>query len=100
MPYWGANVRHDNFVVQAKIHGEKCVSPDPDDLIEFISNLTKTLKAPEDCLAKFFAEKIATAYKGYPDALWVTVDILTTEGRTFGDTCLIEENENHEPARL
>lgn len=93
MPYWGANVRHDNYVVQAKVFGDGTEEaiPAPDDLIEFISNLTRTLKIDEKCLAKFFAEKIATAFKDYPQALWVTVDILTTEGRTFGITRLIKE---------
>lgn len=91
MPYWGANVRYDNYVVQAKVHGEAGAAPAPDDLIEFISNLTRTLKIAEDTLAKFFAEKIAAAFKDYPQALWVTVDILTTEGRTFGETRIIKE---------
>lgn len=93
MPYWGANVRYDNYVVQAKIHGsgQEELLPAPNDLIEYISNLTKTLKTKEEHLAKFFAEKIAIAFKEHPEALWVTVDILTTEGRTFGETRLIKE---------
>lgn len=91
MPYWGANVRHDNYVVQAKIHGEAGGEPAPDELIEYISNLTRYKDVPKHCLAKFFAEKIAAAYQEYPFALWVTVDILTTEGRTFGDVRMIKE---------
>lgn len=91
MPYWGANVRSDNYVVQAKIHGEQADEPASDDLIEFISNLAKYKNVAEKSLAKFFAEKIAAAYKEYPSALWVTVDILTTEGRTFGETRVIKE---------
>lgn len=91
MPYWGVNVRNDNYVVQAKIHGEVADEPAADELIEFISNLAKYKNVAEKSLAKFFAEKIAVAYKGVEDALWVTVDILTTEGRTFGATRLIKE---------
>lgn len=91
MPYWGANVRSDDYVVQAKIHGMAGAEPAPDDLVEFISNLTKSLNIDESNLAKFFAEKIAAAFKDYPSALWVTVDILSTGGRTFGETCLIKE---------
>jgi len=91
MPYWGANVRHDNYVVQAKIHGEVGIEPASDELIEYISHLAKSRNVPEKSLAKFFAEKIATAYQDHSLALWVTVDILTTEGRTFGDVRMIKE---------
>lgn len=92
MPYWGANVRHENFVIQARIHGQReDAKSSPAELIEYISHLTQTLKLPIDGLAKFFAGKIATAYKGDPDALWVTVDVLTTEGSTFGATRIIRE---------
>lgn len=91
MPYWGANVRHENYVVQAKIHGEAGVKPAPDELIEFISNLTRYKNVSEQSLAQFFAEKIAAAYEEHDYALWVTVDILTTEGRTFGDVRMIKE---------
>lgn len=91
MPYWGANVRNDNHVVQAKIHSESNYEAAPEDLIEYIRNLSKSLNVDEHDLAKFFAEKIAVAFKDFPHALWVTVDILTTEGRTFGETRMIKE---------
>lgn len=94
MPYWGANVRHENYVIQAKIYGEADGASAPDELIEYISNLTNTVTLPIDGLAKFFAGKIATAYQGYPDALWVTVDVLTTGGSTFGETRIIKEPED------
>lgn len=91
MPYWGANVKTKSYVVQAKIHGNDGGKAAPDDLIEYITNLTKFKNVAEESLAQFFAEKIAVAYQGYPLALWVTVDILTTEGRTFGETRMIKE---------
>lgn len=94
MPYWGANVRNGNYVVQAKIHGEPGIEPAAEELIEYISNLiprTVIKQLPEKSLAKFFAEKIATAYEEHDYALWVSVDILTTEGRTFGDVRMIKE---------
>lgn len=91
MPYWGANVRNDDFVVQAKIHGEAGAEPASDDLVEFISNITQKLNVEEYDLAKFYAEKIAAAFKDYPLALWVTVDILSVGGRTFGETRMIKE---------
>lgn len=97
MPYWGVNVRHDNYVVQAKIHGEAGIESAPDELIEYISNLiprTIIKRLPEKSLAKFFAEKIAAAYSEHDYALWVAVDILTTEGRTFGDVRMIKEQAN------
>jgi len=94
VPYWGANVRHNNFVVQAKIHGEAGIVPATDELKEYISNLiprTVYKKLPEQALAKFFAEKISAAYEEHDYALWVSVDILTTEGQTFGDVRMIKE---------
>lgn len=92
MPYWGANVRNDNFVIQAKIHGPAGgadAQPATDELKEYLRNLIGYKNIAEDSLAVFFAEKIATAFKDHPTALWVTVDILTTEGGSFGDTRLI-----------
>ena len=96
MPYWGVNVRNDNYVVQAKIHGESGIEPASDELKEYISNLiprTTIKRLSVDALAKFFAEKIATAYEEHDYAVWVTVDILTTEGRTFGDVRMIKIEE-------
>lgn len=95
MPYWGANVRSDNLVVQAKIYGESGIEPASDELKEYISNLiprTVIKRLSDKSLAQFFAEKIAVAYQEHDYALYVTVDILTTEGRTFGDTRLIRES--------
>lgn len=94
MPYWGVNVRNDNLVVQAKIHGEAGIEPASAELEEYITNLIpriRTKKLENKSLAKFFAEKIAVAYQEHDYALWVTVDILTTEGRTFGDVRMIKE---------
>lgn len=94
MPYWGVNVRNDSYVVQAKIHGEAGIEPASSELKEYISNLiprTTIKRLSVDALAKFFAEKIATAYQEHDFALWVTVDILTTEGQTFGDVRMIKE---------
>lgn len=94
MPYWGVNVRNDNLVIQAKIHGEPEIEPAVDELTEYISNLiprTIYKRLSGKSLARFFAEKIAVAYQEHDYALWVTVDILTTEGRTFGDTRMIKE---------
>jgi len=94
MPYWGVNVRDKDLVVQAKIHGEAGIEPAPDELTEYISNLiprTIIKRLEPKALAKFFAEKIATAYQEHDYALWVSVDVLTTEGRTFGDVRMIKE---------
>lgn len=93
MPYWGANVRNHDYVVQAKIHSEKVDDQSSEELVEFIKNITNFKSLAKQSLAQFFAEKIAAAYQGHPDALWVTVDILTTEGRTFGETRMIKEQD-------
>jgi hypothetical protein len=93
MPYWGANVRSDKYVVQAKLHGSglKDLIPASNELIEYIKHLTHYKNIAENSLAPFFAEKIAAAFIDHPEAMWVTVDVLTTEGRTFGETRLIKE---------
>lgn len=94
MPYWGVNVRNEDYVVQAKIHGEAGIVPASGELKEYISHLiprTTIKRLSVDALAKFFAEKIAAAYQEHDFALWVTVDILTTEGQTFGDVRMIKE---------
>lgn len=95
MPYWGANVRSNDYVIQAKIHGEQSY-PCPDDLIEYLTNLANSTNVYIYDLAKYYAEKIAKAFAGIPFARWVTVDILTTSGMTFGHTELVEETEVHE----
>jgi hypothetical protein len=92
MPYWGANVKNSEFVVQAKIHGPTGgadAQPATEELKEYLKNLINYKNIAENSLAVFFAEKIATAYKDHPSALWVTVDILTAEGGSFGDVRLI-----------
>ena len=83
--YWGANVRLDDYVIQAKIHGPD-INPAPDDLIEFLSNQLKYQNLKEENIAQFFAEKIAAAFIDHDDALFVTVDVLFTNGRTYGAT--------------
>lgn len=94
MPYWGANVRSERYAVHAKIHGKAGgaeAEPASDELIEYLKNLTTYKTINEESLARFFAEKIAAAFHDHPSALWVTVDVLTTEGRTFGETRMIKE---------
>jgi hypothetical protein len=85
MSYWGANVKDSDYVVQAKIHGPD-ISPEPDELIEFMSHQVKATDIPEEHMAQFFAEKIAAAYQDHPDAVYVTVDVLFTNGRSYGHT--------------
>lgn len=95
MAYWGANVLNNDYLVQAKIHGPN-ISPDPNELIEFVSHQVKASEIPEEEMAQFFAEKIAAAFHGHADALFVTVDILFTNGRTYGYTVEINESEEGE----
>lgn len=91
--YWGANVKNDGYVVQAKIHGPD-ISPAPDELIEFISNqVTSSDINNEEYMAQFFAEKIAAAFIDHEDALFVTVDVLFGTGRTYGYTVEIHQGE-------
>jgi len=92
MPYWGANVKDSDYVVQAKIHGPS-TSPDPAELIEFVSHQVKASDIPEEHMAQFFAEKIAAAFQEHEDAAFVTVDILFTNGRTYGYTVEIHLEE-------
>jgi hypothetical protein len=83
--YWGANVKNDNYVIQAKIHGPDIV-PAPEELIEFVSNQVIASEVEEHFMAQFFAEKIAAAFINHDDALFVTVDVLFGNGRTYGAT--------------
>lgn len=83
--YWGANVRLDDYVIQAKIHGPH-INPAPDELVEFLSNQLKHNVLKEENIALFFAEKIAAAYIDDDDAVFVTIDVLFTNGRTYGAT--------------
>lgn len=89
--YWGTHVKVQSmdFYVQAKIHGPNNEINDSEQLTEFIRNLP----VPEDrdhLLARYYAGKIAKAFKGHPDALWVTVDIVRLDGAMFGETKMIE----------
>lgn len=91
MPYWGASVRVDDFVVQAKVHGED-TQPAPEELIEYIRNLPKNnLQEKEYNIAEWFAKKLAKALIGTDYASWVTVDIIMNNGKLFGHTEVIEE---------
>lgn len=95
MPYWGANVKSDvgpysTFVVQAKIWGEH-IFPAPAELIEYISNLVKRTEIQKEDLAKFFSDRIASAFRNHPEAEWVTVDLLMGSGETYGHTTVIKE---------
>lgn len=83
--YWGANVKNDDYLVQAKLHGAT-IDPAPDDLIEFISHQVLANNIKEEDMATFFAQKIAAAFNEHKDVLFVTVDILFTSGRTYGAT--------------
>jgi len=96
MPYWGANVRNGDYVIQAKIHGAK-VTPAPDELIEFISHQVQVIETEGEKLAEFFAQKIANAFVDHQDALFVTVDILSADGKTYGYTSYIWENDLEYP---
>lgn len=87
--YWGANVKHDDYLVQAKLHGAD-ISPAPDDLIEFISHQVTSSEIKEEEMALFFAKKIAAAFEEHDEVLYVTVDILFTNGRCYGATAELE----------
>lgn len=91
MPYWGAHLRHNDTAIVAKINGVE-VHPATDELIEYITNITKNTKIEEGRLAQFLADKIAIAFKEHPAAAWVTVDVLTTGGGSYGATQIIEQN--------
>lgn len=90
MAYWGANVKAKDKVIMAKIHGPN-IFPEPNELIEYIANLAKEGNVSEGDLANFMATKIAKAYRNHPEALYVTVDVLTTDGALYGATEMIEE---------
>lgn len=93
--YWGANVRTETYVLQAKIHGPDIVSDthEVDELIEFVSTLSEIHKLHEEDTARFYAEKIAKALFDHEDAKSVTVDVFFSNGHAYGHTEEIHQGE-------
>ena len=96
MPYWGINVQLDRrepnkpIKLQVKMHGEQ-VTPAPNTLNVVVDEVNNKAVYTDDIAASYFAHEIADRFRNYPDALWVEVNVVTSDNAIFGHTELIKE---------